>query len=270
MSYYFKDTHKTYGEKTALDYRQKIDEEFYSLLSEANRLVGKLDGICHFVPHVEFYEKILLIQEACASCALENEIVQFYDFFDRTVNTKELQLPTNLLKAMSYAGNNTFSDNMIKKTYGILINSGKTEIQYRNSEGISVNDIFFTNMTQLSQPIPSNLISTAISDMKKYITTDTYDNALIKAAKVLYQLEVLKPFDTNSRMISRMIPALILKWSGLLSHQVLGLSGYLLNAKIEYMDRIIATYKSWEDIMSVLWAKFFYGQQLTLRIKPYN
>ena len=254
MSYYFKINFEPFNGKTALDYRREIDEEFYSLLSEANRLIGKLDGICRFVSHVEFYEKILLIQEACASCGLENKTVHFYDFFDKTTNTKELQLPANLLNAMSYARNSTFSDSMIKTIYGILMNNEKTEIKYRNSEIAFVNDMFFTNM---SQPIPSNWIPTAISDMKKYITADTSDDILIKAAKVLYQFEVLKPFDTYSRMISRMMPALILKWSGFLSHQALGLSVYLLNAKVEYTDRIVATYNRSEDMMSVLWTKFF-------------
>jgi|GEM_PF-4900594 len=254
MSYYFKDNLKISNENIALDYRREIDEEFYSLLSEANRLIGKLDGICRFVSHVEFYEKILLIQEACASCGLENKAVHFYDFFDKTANTKELLLPTNLLSAMSYARNSTFSDSTIKTIHGILMNSEKTETKYRNSERVSVNDTFFLN---ISQPIPSNWIPTAISDMKKYITTDASDNVLIRAAKVLYQLEVLKPFDMRSSMISRMMPALILKWSGLLSHQVLGLSGYMLDAKIEYKDRIRSTYNRWENMMSVLWTKFF-------------
>jgi Fic family protein len=232
----------------------KMDDEFYSLLAETYGLIGKLDGICRFVPNMELYLRLLMLQEICASCELENVSVRFYDFFDNERVPKVSSLPSNLLSAMQYAQDCTFSESFIKNLHGILSTSKMLESEYRNAQATSSEYIFFLHG---SNPVLANEISTAIYDMEKYISSTNYQNALISAARIQYQLEVLNPFNRYSRIIARLITMLMLKWGGLLNYPILCLSDYLLNAKIEYKDRIIATHKSGEDLFNIYWTKFF-------------
>ena len=255
MSYYFEDRQMYVSEPTIpMGYQPGIDDEFYSLLAESYGLVGKLDGICRYAPNADLFIKLLSIQESCASCELENIHVWFYDFFDSAHTSKGFALASNLLKAMKYANEYKFSENLVIEIHGILTTSEASGSKYRNSQGVSSNDVFYRYG---SHPIPPNRIYSAICEMEKYVSSIEYRNALFVAARMQYQIEVLDPFDRHSRAIARILSMSALRWGGLLTHPALWLSDYLLNTNIEYRDRIIAAYRQGEDMFSVLWIKFF-------------
>jgi Fic family protein len=254
MSYYFED-HSIYKEnKSPSEFLTEMNDEFTSLLTETANIVGKLDGICRFAPNLDLYINLLMVQEACASCELENIPARFYDFYCGEGISKNLLMPSNLLRAIKYVQNHPFSESIIKKAHGTLTTSEIKESKYRGTQHLSIEHIF---MRHLTHPIPSSWIPTPINDMEKYILNDNSKNGLIKAATIQYQLEVLSPFDHHSRMIARMMAMFTLKWSGLLKYPVLWISNYLSDVKIEYKDRIAATYKQDEGMLWIMWIKFF-------------
>jgi len=254
MSYYFKG-HSSFNEnKKPHDFLTEMNDEFNSLLAETTGLVGKLDGICRFVPNLDMYIHLLMVQEACASCELENKPMRFYDFFGSEGVSKNTLLAPNLLNAMRYVQDYAFSENMIKRAHGVLATVEIKESEYRNTQYLSIDHFF---MRYLTHPVPSDWIPTAINDMVKYILSDNPQNGLIKAATIQYQLEVLSPFNQYSRVIARMMAMLSLKWDGLLPYPVLWLSDYLSGVKVEYADRINAAYKQDEDLFPIIWIKFF-------------
>ena len=198
---------------------------------------------------------LLSIQEICASCELENIPVRFYDFIESSRAIKGYSLPINFFNAIEYAKNcTTFSEGFIKQLHGILATSEISDSKYRYNQEITKTDIF---NRYGSHPIPADTIQSAMREMEKYISSIEYKNALLVAARIHYQLEILDPFDKYSRTIARIIAVSALRWGGLLSHPALWLSAYLHDLTIEYRDRIVATYRQGEELFSVLWIKFF-------------
>jgi Fic family protein len=239
----------------SMGYQPGIDDEFYSLLAEAYGFVGKLNGICSYVPNLDVYIKLLSVQEVCASCELENIPVRFYDFFENAHTMKGSLLPSNLLKAIEYAKAGTkFSENFVKRLHGILATSEIADSKYRYNQGITQTDVFYRYG---SHPIPADWIKSAMLDMEKYVSHIEYRNALFVAARIQYQLEILDPFDKYSRAVARIIAVSALRWGGLLTHPALWLSAYLHDLTIEYKDRIVAAYRQGEELFGILWIKFF-------------
>jgi len=166
----------------------------------------------------------------------------------------DTSLALNLVQAIKYAYNRPFSGGLLKRINGIITTSEVVVSEFRKNQSVSPNDIFWAKG---SNPVPQDIINSAIFDMENDIRNIDYRTALFVAAKIQYQLEILNPFSKYSRMTARVIAMLFLKWSGLLSHPVLWLSDYLSDFKIEYKDRIFETYKRSEDMLNALWTKFF-------------
>ena len=253
-SAYFQDRFTFDRSNKTLEFQGSLEEEYYMLLAETQGVIGKLDGICQFVPNVDTYIKLMMIQEVCASCELENEPAKFYDFFDCGDTSGRINLSTKILNAIQYVQDYTFSENLLKTLSGILSNSKAVENEYRKSDGLSVYDIFQNSITQ---PVPQNWISTEVKDIGKYIANSLNENSLTTASTIHYQLEVLNPFSSYSRVIARIIAMMVLKWHGLLNCPILWLSNSLVETKIEYKDRIITVYKQGEDCLDILWGRFF-------------
>jgi len=254
MSYYFRNSPIFIETKNIIEGQIGIGNDFVALLAEAYGLVGKLDGMCRFAPNIDLYSKLLIIQEVCASCELENIPARFYNFFDNESVLKCASLPLNLLNAIKYAQDCNFSENFIKRLHGILATSEVAESKYRNSLGVSRESVFFYYG---SNPIPINWIAAAIGEMEKYFSGIGYQDALTAAARIQYQLEILDPFDHYSRVIARIMAMFALKHGGLLAFPVLWLSDYLLKAKIEYKDRLTSAYEQGEEALSIFWINFF-------------
>ena len=254
MTYYFENHSLLEDNKKPSAFLLEMNAEFTSLLAETTGLVGKLDGICRFAPNLDFCIKLLTIQEACASSEIENAPARFYDFFKSDVISADSNLASNLFSAMQSIQEGTFSASLIKKTHSIIATSEARESAYRDTQVLSRDNIFARHLTH---PILSSLIPAAINDMAKYIMNGNDKSGLIKAATIQYQLEVLSPFTQYSRAIARIMAMFVLKWNGLLTHPILGLSDYLSKAKVEYKDRIAAAYRHDEDMLWIMWTKFF-------------
>ena len=203
---------------------------------------------------MDLYTDLLMMQEACASCELENIPARFYDFYRHKGNSKNTLMASNTLKAMKHMQSCSFSESLIKHTHGILATSEIQERRFRDTQNLALDHMF---QHYLTHPIPSSWIPTAIDEMGKYISDDNFDNGLIKAATVQYQLEVLSPFNKYSRIVARMLAINALKWTNLLSYPVLWLSDCFLDVNVEYKDRIVSAYRYDEDMLRIMWIKFF-------------
>ena len=254
MPYYFQDQSVFSGKYELSGFKIGIDDEFYSLLNEAYGLVGRLNGTCQFVPNLDYYAKLLMIEESCASCELDHIHVRFYDYFNSEEKANDLQFAVNHLKAVEYANNNAFSSSLLKTVHGILASGNIKESKYRSRSNIVSGEFYRRSDPEriyLSEIIP------AIKEIKEHLTNANYHNGLMAAAKIQYQLEILAPFDRYNKIIARIIAMRVLKWAGLLDFPVLGLSNYFLDLKTEYNDRIDAAYRHDEGLLDVMWVKFF-------------
>jgi hypothetical protein len=71
----------------------KIDEELTSLLSTANRLLGRLDGMSAFLPNPVAVEKIMMFKEALLSCQIDGINAPLCNVLDSSRKADKLTAP---------------------------------------------------------------------------------------------------------------------------------------------------------------------------------
>lgn len=79
---------------------------------------------------------------------------------------------------------------------------------------------------------------TAMSDLEKYINSDTSLDPLIQAALIHYQFETTHPFLDGNGRVGRLLITLFLLEKGILTTPALYISYYLKMNRIEYYDRM--------------------------------
>jgi len=95
----------------------------------------------------------------------------------------------------------------------------------------------------------------ALSDLEKFIHTDTEIPPLARAAMIHYQFEAIHPFLDGSGRIGRLLIILLLYEWQLLPQPLLNLSAYFEHYRQEYYDRLlgISQRAKWEE-----WLMFFF------------
>ncbi|MBN2116527.1 MAG: Fic family protein [Anaerolineales bacterium] len=104
-------------------------------------------------------------------------------------------------------------------------------------------------------PPPVDDMKDALSDLEKFIHTDTEIPPLARAAMIHYQFEAIHPFlDGNGRIGRLLIMLLLYEWQ-LLPQPLLNLSAYFEHYRQEYYDRLLGVSQrgKWEE-----WLMFFF------------
>jgi Fic family protein len=86
-------------------------------------------------------------------------------------------------------------------------------------------------------PTPEDMME-AMSDLEKYLHTDSSLDVLIRAALLHYQFETIHPFLDGNGRIGRLLVTLFLMEQGALSTPALYISYFLKMNRAEYYDRM--------------------------------
>jgi len=111
-----------------------------------------------------------------------------------------------------------------------------------------------TIMTATYVPPPVDEMNQALSDLEKFIHTETDVPALARAAMIHYQFEAIHPFLDGNGRVGRLLMALLLAEWDILSQPLLNLSAYFERYRQEYYDHLLAVSQrgNWEA-----WLRFF-------------
>jgi len=111
-----------------------------------------------------------------------------------------------------------------------------------------------TIMTATYVPPPVDEMNQALSDLEKFIHTETDVPALARAAMIHYQFEAIHPFLDGNGRVGRLLMALLLAEWNILSQPLLNLSAYFERYRQEYYDHLLAVSQrgDWEA-----WLRFF-------------
>ena len=112
-----------------------------------------------------------------------------------------------------------------------------------------------TIMTATYVPPPVDEMNQALSDLEKFIHTETVVPALARAAMIHYQFEAIHPFLDGNGRVGRLLMALLLAEWNILSQPLLNLSAYFERYRQEYYDHLLAVSQrgNWEA-----WLRFFF------------
>lgn len=245
----------------------EIDTELQSLLSLADRKLGRLDGVTQILPNPDLFVTMYVRKEAVLSSQIEGTQASFADVLSAEYNQQDEQRRDDVSEVINYVSamnwglteleNFPLSLRLIRNIHAKLLQntrgSHRNPGEFRKSQnwigppGCTLNSATFVPPT-----VPD--METALGDLELYMHQDDHTPALIKIALIHAQFETIHPFlDGNGRM-GRLMITFWLCQQEILNKPLLYLSYYFKQHRREYYDRLMAVRKKgdWES-----WVKFF-------------
>ncbi len=245
----------------------EMKDQLQEQLSKADRSLGRLDGTVFVLPNPGLFVYMYIRKEAVLSSQIEGTQSSLQDVLaaeaklldpDRPGDVNEV---INYIRAINYGLERLetlpVSTRLIKEIHEKLMQgvrgSHLTPGEIRKTQnwigpgGCSLNEAAFI-------PPPPDELPQMLSDLEKYLHSDSKLPLLIKIGLAHAQFETLHPFlDGNGRM-GRLLITLLLCERKVLSRPVLYLSYFLKNNRSEYYDRLQNIRKNgeWEE-----WLIFF-------------
>lgn len=239
-------------------------------IADANRALGRLDGLLMHLPNPRLLGKTLLMKEAVLSSRIEgtratiNDIFEFEaktDGYRKEAKTLDINEILNYYEALHFGVESLetrpLSENLIKKLHHILLNSG----QGRNNAPGEFRKIqvwiggYDSSLETASYiPPPPNEIIPLFSNLEKYINSDSEKSELVQIAMAHYQFEAIHPFLDGNGRVGRLLISLFLYQRKLLSHPFLYLSEFFEKNRDDYYRLLknVSEKQDWES-----WIKFF-------------
>ena len=239
--------------------------ELLSLLSQADRLLGKLDMYSEYIPNIDLFISMHVIKEATQSSKIEgiktnieDALLEREDISEEKRNDwEEVQ---NYISALNSARRSMkklpFSPRLIKQAHESLLQGvrGKDKLpgEFRSSQnwigGASISDAVFI-------PQLHTTINEYMSDLENFSHNhNDFFPDLLKIALIHYQFETIHPFlDGNGRVGRLMIPLFLVE-KEILKQPILYLSDFFERNRTLYYDNLMRVREK-DDLTQ--WFKFF-------------
>ncbi|MFC1595456.1 Fic family protein [Gemmatimonadota bacterium] len=243
------------------------DDGLLQLLSDADRALGRLDGVVDNVPSPEVFVFMFVRTEAVLSSQIEGTQATLLDVLKHEAKqqtekpTDDTQEVLNYITAMHYGlarlAELPLSLRLIREIHAKLMAGVRGESldpgEFRRSQnwvgppGSSIS-------TALYIPPPVHEMNQALHALEIYLHDTSAVPILIKAGLVHAQFESIHPFLDGNGRIGRLLITLFLCEKGILNRPLLYLSNYFMRTRQEYYDRLQATRDKgdWEG-----WLKYF-------------
>ena len=247
------------------DYNQVIRE-----ISEANRVIGSLNGQLASIPNQHLLVTPLLTKEAVASSKIEGtqatieEVFKYEAAGKRTeIDAKEqdireiLNYRHAILSAIALLKERPIGENFIKRMHTILLDSVRGANKDRGNfrrvpvfigkPGATIENAIFV-------PPGAQKIPDLISNWAKYVNSSDEKDILVQAAIAHYQFEAIHPFLDGNGRIGRLLIPLMLYDKKVLSYPLLYISEYFENNRERYYShlRLVDNEGEWEP-----WIRYF-------------
>ena len=239
--------------------------EILTLLSQADRQLGRLDMYSEYIPNIELFIRMHKIKEATQSSKIEgtqtNMEEVLLDKKDIPANRREdWEEVQNYIEAMNTAIEKLiklpFSSRLIRETHKILMQGVRGEHkqpgEFRRSQnwigGATLKDAVFI-------PPVFESVQDLMNDLEKFVhNNNIHIPELIKIALIHYQFETIHPFLDGNGRVGRLLITLYLVDKKILKKPILYLSDFLEKNKTAYIDNLTRVREK-NDLMQ--WFKFF-------------
>lgn len=242
-----------------------MDDEMVLLLSDASNWLGKLDGISSNLPDRDIFISMYVQKEAVVSSQIEATQASLTDVLQMNKTNDEKRIETeeivNYVHALNYGINKLselpISVRYLKEIHSLLLKgvreNTKSPGELRNSQNwIGPTGCNLTNATYI--PPAVDIMQEALSDLEKYINSDSNIPNLIKIALIHYQFETIHPFLDGNGRLGRILISLWLKENKVLEYPLLYLSLYFKQNRTEYYGLLMdVRFKGYYEE----WIKFF-------------
>lgn len=241
-----------------------FDVEILRFLSEADRKLGRLDGITQILPNPELFVAMYVQKEAVLSSQIEGTQASLTDVLEISAKDEireDIGEVVNYVNAMQY-GLERLKEfplclRLIREIHEKLLNKGRGSNRNPGEFRKTQNWIGPAGCTlQEARFVPPTVpdMEKSLEELELFFYEDDLIPPLIKIALIHAQFESIHPFlDGNGRM-GRLLITFWLCQQGILSQPLLYLSYYFKKNRLEYYDRLMSVREKgdWEG-----WIKFF-------------
>jgi Fic family protein len=246
----------------------QLDPRVYDLVEQANRALGRLDGVSSLLPDPSLFIYFYIRKEALLSSQIEgtqsslSDLLLFESEEAPGVPLEDVQEVSNYVAAMSHGLKRIREDGfplslrLLKEIHEVLLRkgrgSGKQPGDFRRSQnwigGSRPGNARFV-------PPPPDSVIPCMANLEMFLHNKPEPTpALIKAALAHVQFETIHPFLDGNGRIGRLLITLTLCAEEALKEPLLYLSLYFKRNRDEYYERLqrVRTYSEW-----ISWLQFF-------------
>lgn len=230
------------------------------LLSNAERNLGKLDGISARLPGKDTFIAMYIQKESVLSSQIEGTQATLTDVLQENQEKKQdIGEIVSYTKALNYGIKRLetlpMSLRLIKEIHAILLDNARGQDkdpgEFRHSQnwigpfGCNLENAVF---------VPPNVdaMKKCLYDLEKYMHSDDDLPSLVKVALIHYQFETIHPFLDGNGRIGRLIITLWLYSNEILSNPLLYLSYFFKTNRLKYYDLLMKVsiegdFETWID-----------------------
>ena len=244
-----------------------MDAELTRLLSDADRALGRLDGVASVLPNPNLFVGMYVRREAVLSSQIEGtqstleDVLQFEADARGQDIPKDVEEVVNYVRAIDYGLKRLpqlpLSLRLIREIHAELLEgvrgAHRTPGEFRTSQ----NWIGPENPTiawATFVPPPPHEMRQALDNLEKFLHDTKSFPTLIHCGLAHAQFETIHPFLDGNGRVGRLLITFLLCQREVLQRPLLYLSHYLKQHRAEYYDRLMAIRNDgdWEG-----WLKFF-------------
>lgn len=245
----------------------QMDAELTHLLSEADRSLGRLDGVASVLPNPNLFVAMYVRQEAVLSSQIEGTQSTLEDVLQFEIDAKGREFPKDVQEVVNYvrAMNHglarlkdiPLSLRLIREIHAELLKgirgAHRTPGEFRKSQNW-IGSENCTLETATFVPPPVHEMHQALDNLEKFLHDTAPLPVLIHCGLAHAQFETIHPFLDGNGRVGRLLITFLLCQRGVLQRPLLYLSHYLKAHRAEYYDRLMAIRNDgdWES-----WLKFF-------------
>ena len=226
----------------------ELGEPLVSNLLKAARELAVLEGMSKKIPDMDLFVSMYVRKEALLSSQIEGTQCTLDDVLDPDAEenaNRDVSDVINYIKATEYAVKRLeylpICSRLIKEIHAVLMRGvrgqEKSPGEFRTSQNwIGGGGSVIKN----ARYIPPNVadMTEAMSDLEKFINSDTELDPIICAALIHYQFETIHPFLDGNGRVGRLLITLYLLEKKVISTPSLYISYFLKRNRIEYYDRM--------------------------------
>lgn len=225
-----------------------VPQDILLKTAQADRLVGKLDGITHTLPDVDFFLRMFVAKDATSSAQIEGTRATIIDALEMEsgVVMKETDADDIIyyIKALEYGmkrlDNLPLSTRLIKEIHSQLMTGARSTHfsdpgEFRKTQnwigGTKPSDAHFV-------PPPVGEMNHALNDFEKFLHDEQNILPLIHVGIMHAQFEAIHPFLDGNGRTGRLLITLLLCHRKLLERPVLFLSSYFKRHQKVYYQKL--------------------------------
>lgn len=254
-----------------------FDDEMQTLLSRADRALGRLDGSIQTLPNPDLFVLMYVRKEAVLSSQIEGTQSSLADVLEVEASVFDPHHPSDVGEVLNYVTAMNYGlkrleelplcIRLIKEIHNELLHDVRGREKNPGEVRTSQNWIGpggCTLQTATFVPPPPHEVMNALGDLESFMHSGVYIPALVKIGLIHAQFETIHPFLDGNGRVGRLLITFLLMQNEILLKPVLYISHYFKRNRAEYYERLQAVRDrgEWEA-----WIKFFLAGIATVSLE---